>query len=180
MVPQTLAEALVDVNANLRLYSENGDRFSEIAAQASRLHESVMTLADIYGVPRAPAIPLPAAPPRTEAFEAALRALSGAPALPSPPPAAPPQSPAADPTVVLADDLAERMNSDGFTTVPALAAEYRPRLESLGLVRHDSTPKTALRRLQEFLKKHVYGVRIADTDLRPSIRSGRATGGQRH
>ncbi len=72
----------------------------------------------------------------------------------------------------LADEI-----GDGHFTVQQLAARYRPDLEELKKLRPTSTPKTALRRLQEFLGEHVYGALIAEDELSPRIRTGRQTGG---
>ncbi len=79
----------------------------------------------------------------------------------------------------LADVLVTRIRADDYDTIAALAREYRPALERLRLVRPDSRPAAALRRLQTFLAAHVYGSRIPEPELPPRIRRGRATGGRR-
>ena len=79
----------------------------------------------------------------------------------------------------LADTLAARIRAGDYESIAALAREYRTVLERLGHVRRDSTEATALRRCQEFLAVHVYGRRIPEAELPPTIRRGRATGGRR-
>ena len=79
----------------------------------------------------------------------------------------------------LADTLADRIRAEDYESIAALAREYRHLLERLGHVRSESTAATALRRFQEFLAAHVYSGRIAEAELPPRIRRGRATGGRR-
>jgi hypothetical protein len=79
----------------------------------------------------------------------------------------------------LADRLAAELREVPPPTVSSFALRHRDELVRLRLVRHDSHKRTVLRRLQEFLTKHVYGVRIPLDKLPPRVRRGLETGGRR-
>lgn len=84
--------------------------------------------------------------------------------------------PAPDPLHEAYCDLALRiLNGE---SIRSLAKFFRPILEETGMLRHDSTDSTALRRLHDVLRQHVYPL-IPDAALPPRVRSGRATGGRR-
>ena len=84
-----------------------------------------------------------------------------------------------DPTDRLADELASRIRSGDYESMFSLARVYRPELEMLGHVRSQSTEDATLRRLQEFLNRHVYGVRVPVAELPRRVRVGLRTGGIR-
>ena len=88
-----------------------------------------------------------------------------------------------DPTPLTDESLAVELEArirSGDSTIAALACEYRPQLIELGHLRSDSLDKTALHRLQDFLRKHVYRLRIPEAELPERIRRGRQTGAIGH
>jgi len=68
---------------------------------------------------------------------------------------------------------------EGRITNSELAAMYRTVFERLGMLRHDSQPQTAVRRLQRFLHCEVYDRLILHDQIPFQIAKGRETGHQR-
>ena len=77
-----------------------------------------------------------------------------------------------------ADTLAGELREDPRPTVARLAERHRPTLIELGLLRPDSVPATAIRRMSDFLNHNVYGIIIPWDELPKRVQDGRATGGR--
>ena len=63
--------------------------------------------------------------------------------------------------------------------VKEMLRRYQWFMVRLGLLRNDSTDRSALRRLQELLKEGVYDVRVPSGDLAPHVQAGRLRGRSR-
>ena len=78
----------------------------------------------------------------------------------------------------IAARLAERLRPDLSIPRAQLALEFRHDLERIGMT-PTSGLRTAVRRLSEFLKEHVYGTLIPFEDLPLNVLRGLTTGGLR-
>lgn len=76
------------------------------------------------------------------------------------------------------EDLVERLRTESFTSIRALAMEFRPFLERHRGLRADSTRGTALRRFQEFLSTQVY-VLLPEEHLPRRVRLGQSAARRR-